>query len=101
MGMRLRGLILGLLLCLGAVEAAAQGLPGALPATEAALQGGEWPVYGGSNAALRWSPLDIINRSNAGRLRVVWRWRSPDHELRQTGIKVAPAFSNQSTPIMV
>ena len=99
--MRLRGLLLGLVLCSCAVGASAQILPGALPATEAALQRGEWPVYAGSNAALRWSPLDIVDRSNAGRLRVVWRWRSPDHDLRQAGLKVAPAFSNESTPIMI
>jgi glucose dehydrogenase len=69
------------LLAAGAEAGHAQTCP-ALPATEAALQRGEWPAYAGSNGALRWSPLDRIDRSNASRLQVVWRWRSPDHALR-------------------
>jgi len=96
-----RRLVVGLLICFASFEAAAQSIPGALPETEAALKRGEWPVYGGSNAALRWSPLDIIDKSNAGRLHVVWRWRSADHDLRASGVHAANAFSNESTPIMI
>jgi quinoprotein glucose dehydrogenase len=82
-------------------ELRAQPVPGALPATEAALQRGEWPVYAGSNGALRWSPLDRIDRSNAGKLQVAWRWRSPDREVRLAKTGLAAAFANESTPIMV
>jgi quinoprotein glucose dehydrogenase len=91
--------LLALLACAGG-ETRAQSLPGALPATEAALQRGEWPAYAGSNGALRWSPLDRIDRSNAGKLQVVWRWRSPDQEVRAAKT-LAAAFANESTPIMV
>jgi quinoprotein glucose dehydrogenase len=82
-------------------EVRAQSLPGALPATEAALQRGEWPSYAGSNGALRWSPLDAIDRTNAGKLQVAWRWRSPDPAAREGKPGIAPPFSNESTPIMV
>ena len=63
-------------------QARAQAIPGALPETEAALRRGEWPVYGGSNGARRWSPLSAIDKTNAAKLEVVWRWRSPDHGAR-------------------
>jgi quinoprotein glucose dehydrogenase len=94
------GLALALLLG-GAAQASAQPIPGALPVTQAAMERGEWPVYAGTNAALRYSPLDIINRSNARQLKVLWRWRSPDHALRDGGVRASSAFTHESTPIMV
>src|SRR6185436_11948775 len=42
-----------------------------------------------------------IDRSNASRLQVVWRWRSPDHALRDAKPGIAASFANESTPIMV
>jgi quinoprotein glucose dehydrogenase len=92
---------LALLIVNGASQLHAQELPGATPAMQAALQRGEWPVYAGSNGSLRWSPLDVIDKTNAGKLQVLWRWRSPDHGLRDGGVKAAPSFSNESTPVMV
>jgi quinoprotein glucose dehydrogenase len=92
---------LALLIVNGASQLHAQELPGATPAMQAALQRGEWPVYAGSNGSLRWSPLDVIDKTNAGKLRVLWRWRSPDPDLRARGVKAAPSFSNESTPVMV
>lgn len=82
-------------------QSAAQQLSGAGAAAEAALRRGEWPAYAGTNRALRWSPLDLINKDNADKLEVVWRWRSPDHEVRATGIKASAPFSHESTPIMI
>jgi quinoprotein glucose dehydrogenase len=80
---------------------AAQSLPGASDAAQSALNRGEWPAYAGTNGSLRFSPLAAIDRSNVGKLEVLWRWRSPDHDLRASGIKAAAPFSHESTPIMV
>jgi quinoprotein glucose dehydrogenase len=92
--------LLALLTCAGG-EVRAQSLPGALPETEAALQRGEWPAYAGSNGAQRWSPLDQIDRTNAKKLQIAWRWRSPDHDVRAQTPGIAPPFANESTPVMV
>jgi len=62
--------------------------------------GGEWPTYGGSYASLRYSPLDQITRDNVGRLRVAWRWRSPDHEI-MARTPAVETFANEATPLMI
>ena len=61
---------------------------------------GEWPTHGGTNANARYSSLDQITRDNVGRLRVAWRWTSPDEELmaQQPGIRT---WLNQATPLMI
>jgi quinoprotein glucose dehydrogenase len=79
----------------------AQTIPGALPDSTAALSRGEWPAYAGTYAAARYSPLAQIDRSNAKDLRVVWRWKSPDHAIKDGNPKVGPTRSNESTPVMV
>ena len=60
---------------------------------------GEWPTHGGTNANARYSSLDQITRDNVHRLRIAWRWTSPDDELmaRQPGIRT---WLNQATPLM-
>ena len=68
----------------------AQALPGALPESAAALSRGEWPAYAGTYAAARYSPLVQIDRENAGKLRVVWRWKSPDHAVKDGNPRVGP-----------
>jgi quinoprotein glucose dehydrogenase len=98
---RLARLVLLALLSGAGGRVCAQALPGALPETQAAVQRGEWPAYAGSNGSLRWSPLDQIDRTNAAKLQVAWRWRSPDHAARETKPDIAPSFANESTPIMV
>src|SRR5262245_7179074 len=80
----------------------AQSIPGALPESAKALAAGEWPAYGGTYAAARYSPLTQINRDNAKNLRVAWRWKSPDAAVRAAKPDtIAPSFSNQATPLMV
>jgi glucose dehydrogenase len=60
----------------------------------------EWPTYGGTNANRRYSSLDQIHRDNVSRLRIAWRWPSPDRALiaRQPDIRT---WANQATPIMI
>lgn len=83
-----------------------QPLPGlAQPAPEAAPAapvdyampeaGSDWPAYGGTHHATRYSPLDQITRENVGDLELVWEFRTGD---------MPPAderFSNQNTPLKI
>ena len=57
--------------------------------------GADWPAYGGSNFATRYSPLDQITRQNVGELTRIWEFRTGD--MPEDGEK----FSNQNTPIKV
>ncbi|HMH96554.1 MAG TPA: hypothetical protein VK577_08265, partial [Bradyrhizobium sp.] len=79
----------------------AQAVPGALPESTAALSRGEWPAYAGTYAAARYSPLAQIDRENAKEMRVVWRWKSPDHAVKDGNPSVGPTRANESTPVMV
>src|SRR5215468_6160968 len=79
----------------------AQTIPGALPNSTDALVRGEWPAYAGTYAAARYSPLTQINRENARDLHVVWRWKSPDHAIKDGNPSVGPTRANESTPLMV
>ena len=54
----------------------------------------EWPVYGGDQGATRYSPLDQINRSNTGKLKVAWTHHTGDSRVR-------PATTIECTPLVV
>lgn len=58
------------------------------------LPRGDWPVTGGDAGNTRWSPLDQIDRSNVGRLRVAWTYRTGDLPANGRG-------EIQATPIVV
>jgi quinoprotein glucose dehydrogenase len=79
----------------------AQAIPGASPDSTAALSRGEWPAYAGTYAAARYSPLTQIDRTNAKDLRVAWRWKSPDHAVKDGNPKIGPTRANESTPLMI
>jgi len=81
--------------------ARAQTIPGALPGSTAALSRGEWPAYAGTHAAARYSPLTQIDRTNAKDLHIAWRWKSPDHTIKDGNPKVGPTRANESTPLMI
>jgi glucose dehydrogenase len=72
------------------LAANAQVVPGALPGSSAALTNGEWSAYAGTYAAARYSPLSQIDRTNAKDLHVVWRWKSPDHIVKDGIRRSAP-----------
>jgi quinoprotein glucose dehydrogenase len=65
--------------------------------------GGQWPAYSGSPDGTRYAPLDQITRENASRLRVAWRWDSPDNAVVSGNRRSLPAFpaAFKATPIMV
>lgn len=57
--------------------------------------GADWPAYGGTHKAVRYSPLSEINLDNVGKLEKIWEFRTGD--LPQGD----EAFGNQNTPIKV
>ena len=83
------------------VTPGAQTIPGAQAESSQSLARGEWPAYGGTYAAARYSPLTQIDRTNAKDLHVAWRWKSPDHAIKDGNPKVGPTRANESTPLMV
>ena len=86
---------------MGTNTAPAQSIPGASPDSTASLRRGEWPAYAGTYAAARYSPLTQIDSTNAKGLHVAWRWKSPDHAIKDGNPKVGPTRANESTPLMV
>ncbi|HEY3947678.1 pyrroloquinoline quinone-dependent dehydrogenase [Phenylobacterium sp.] len=61
---------------------------------------GEWPAYGATNAATKYSPLAQIDRANVGKLAVAWTWNSPDAAIIAAHPELKPG-EFQCTPIMV
>lgn len=47
----------------------------------------DWPVYGGQNADDHYSPLTQINRSNVGKLKVVWTFDTGE---KSVGLQTSP-----------
>jgi quinoprotein glucose dehydrogenase len=68
---------------------------GARPATAMAEPGSDWPAYGGSIHATRYSPLDQINAENVGQLTRIWEYRTGD--LPEEGEDYAP----ETTPLKI
>ncbi|MFD1253753.1 Glycerol dehydrogenase large subunit precursor [Devosia equisanguinis] len=57
--------------------------------------GADWPAYGGTHHATRYSPLSQITRDNVGELELVWEYRTgdmPEEDER---------YSNQNTPLKI
>ncbi len=61
---------------------------------------GEWRYYGGDSGSTKYSSLDQINKTNAGKLKVAWSWDSPDKPLQATNRSLT-GFAFEATPIMV
>ncbi len=59
--------------------------------------GKDWPAYGGSKLATRYSPLDQITPSNVLKLEKVWTYRTGDMPSEQAKGKYSP----ENTPIKV
>ena len=60
-----------------------------------AQTGADWPAYGGTHHATRFSPLEQITPANVGDLERVWEFRTgdmPEEDER---------FSNQNTPLKI
>ena len=72
--------------------------PGAMPEpfaqamADASLMhvGADWPAYGGTYNAQRYSPLDQINRENVRRLERAWTFRTGDMPEERWGAETTP-----------
>ena len=72
--------------------AAAPPPAAAAAARRAAGQNVEWRFYGGNLASQRYSPLDQIDASNAGQLKIAWRFNTGNYGPR-------PEARNETTPL--
>lgn len=54
-----------------------------------------WPTYGGTPANLKYAPLDQIDRTNAGALKIAWRWRSIDEDTKPVLPTCTSAFTRR------
>lgn len=57
--------------------------------------GADWPAYGGTHKAVRYSPLDQITKDNVGDLEQIWEFRTGDLPENDE------PFGNQNTPVKV
>jgi quinoprotein glucose dehydrogenase len=57
--------------------------------------GADWPAYGGTHAATRYSPLTQITPDNVGALERIWEFRTGDLPENDE------PFGNQNTPVKV
>ena len=57
--------------------------------------GVDWPAYGGTHKAVRYSPLDQITRDNVDQLEQIWEFRTGDLPENDE------PFGNQNTPVKV
>src|SRR5262245_11664958 len=89
-----------ILIALGVAVALANraGPPGPMPepfaqamADSSLMQvGADWPAYGGTYNAQRYSPLGQINRENVGRLERAWIFRTGDIPKERWGAETTP-----------
>lgn len=72
--------------------AAPQPAGPAQPLANAALEtaGADWPAYGGTHGAQRYSALDQINRETVGRLERAWTYRTGDLPEDKWGAETTP-----------
>lgn len=67
----------------------------ARPALTMAEAGSDWPAYGGSIHATRYSPLDQINRDNVGELTRIWEAHTGDLPSEEAEGRYSP----ENTPL--
>ena len=61
----------------------------------------EWRYYGGSHDFDRYSPLDLINKSNVGKLGVLWTRPAIDPSITAKYPDLVPSNYFRGTPIMI
>ena len=62
--------------------------------------GAEWTHYGGNAASQKYSPLDQINKDTVAKLKIAWRWTSPDNVVVAANPAKRPGMYHD-TPLMV
>src|SRR5437764_448072 len=71
-----------------------------ITATAFAQRPGEWTEYACDKAASRYTPLSQIDRTNFGKLKIAWRWSSPDNPYHKSNPDSGNG-PNEATPLMV
>ncbi len=78
------------------IEQPAAGLEVAFDTTFPTTEVGvDWPAYGGSNLANRYSPLDQVTKENVAQLEKLWEFRTGDLPENDE------PYGNQNTPVKV
>jgi quinoprotein glucose dehydrogenase len=90
--------IVCLLIALLTIPTAAQN--GAKASLSNGAVKGEWRYYGGDSGSTKYSPLDQINKENAGKLKIAWTWDSPDLPLQKDN-RMLSSFAYEATPLMI
>lgn len=81
-------------------EAAADDVAPPSPQPMAMLEAGEnWPAYGGTHEAQRYSPLDQITPENVSQLQQVWEYNTG--ALPQEGDGSEGAYAAETTPLVI
>lgn len=80
-----------------ATAVATAAAPVAPPAAPTLVAGEDWPVYGGSMLATRYSPLQQITADNVDQLDQVWRYRSGD----MPSAAAEGRYSPENTPLEI
>lgn len=59
--------------------------------------------HGSDAASTKFAPVTQIDSTNFDQLRLIWRWRSPDREIRNREGEDAKLwiFDNQNTPLAI
>ncbi|MQT13800.1 membrane-bound PQQ-dependent dehydrogenase, glucose/quinate/shikimate family [Segnochrobactrum spirostomi] len=105
LGMAVAIVVVAALATWGITQANVPPAPEALPAAAAAPMpdpssmqvGADWPAYGGTYAARRYSPLTQINRGDVGRLEKVWTYHTGDLPNDRT----KNTYGAETTPLKV
>jgi quinoprotein glucose dehydrogenase len=71
----------------------------ARPAQELLEVGADWPAYGGTNHALRFTPLDQITRDNVASLEKAWEFRTGDMPAEDEDSELR--YAAETTPIKI
>ena len=61
----------------------------------------KWRYYGGSHKFDRYSPLDLINKSNVGKLKTAWTRPAVDASILKQFPELTPSPYFRGTPIMI
>jgi len=90
-----KGLCLGLPLALYIACGASAG------ASQPGNAAGEWRYYGGDPGSKKYSSLTQINRSNVGKLKVLWRRPGVDPTYTDAEPDLNPIHNFRATPLMI
>ena len=83
---------------LGAVVVFVLASLGPVPAL--AQESSEWRSYGADTWSTKYAPLDQIDASNVARLRIAWRWSSPENAIAAENKKYRPGWY-EPTPLKI